>query len=236
MTFQRGYTCCMPIQIDEFIRAKRRSVSIQVRADGKVIVRAPQRLSEKVIRAFVESKAAWIQEKKAEIAARPPVTAIEFRDGERFLLLGSEIPLKLAPAQRAALMLKDETFILSPKALPSAPIVFEKWYKSYALTLLTERVKYYAALYGFKPGRLRITSAKTRWGSCSSAGTLSFTWRLVMAPLDVVDYVVIHELVHLRVHNHSKTFWDSVATLMPNYKQHLEWLRVNGRRMRWFSE
>jgi predicted metal-dependent hydrolase len=90
-------------------------------------------------------------------------------------------------------------------------------------------VALYAAQHGFQPGRIRITSARTRWGSCSSKGTLSFTWRLVMAPLEVVDYVVIHELAHLRVKNHSQVFWDSVAALMPDYKRHVTWLKKNGR-------
>jgi len=224
----------MPIQIDEFIRARRRTISIQVRADGKVIVRAPQRVAEKVVRAFVESKTGWIERKKAEVANRAPVTVRQFRDGERFLLLGREIPLRLVPAQRAALTHSD-AFLLSHKAQPNAAKLFEKWYKTYALTVLTERVHLYAAQHGFTPGRIRITSARTRWGSCSSNGTLSFTWRLVMAPLEVVDYVVIHELVHLRVHNHSKTFWDAVSALMPDYKRRLDWLKVNGSQMRWFD-
>ncbi len=224
----------MSIQIDEFIRAKRRTISIQVRSDGKVIVRAPLRLAEKIVRTFVESKADWITRKKAEVAVRAPVTVRTFGEGERFLLLGREIPIRVVPAQRTALTL-TETFNLSQKALPQAADVFEKWYKAYALTLLQERVKLYAAQHGFKPARIRITSARTRWGSCSSSGTLSFTWRLVMAPLDVVDYVVIHELVHLRVHNHSKDFWEGVAALMPDYKRRMTWLKSNGGLMTWFS-
>ena len=225
----------MPIQIDEFIRAKRRTISIQIRADGRVIVRAPMRVAEKTVRAFVESKADWINQKKAEVAQRPPVTERSFRDGDVFLLLGREIPLRLVPGQRAALTLTDAAFLLSAKALPNAAGIFENWYKAYALKVLSERVQLYAAQHGFKPARVRISSARTRWGSCSTNGTLSFTWRLVMAPLDVVDYVVIHELVHLRVHNHSQTFWDSVEALMPDYKRRVAWLKSNSRLMAWFS-
>jgi predicted metal-dependent hydrolase len=224
----------MSVQIDEFIRAKRRTISIQVRPDGKVIVRAPLRVAEKIVRAFVESKADWVARKKAEAAVRAPAKVREFRDGEHFLLLGREIPLRVVPGQRAALTLTD-VFALSQKAIPNAAGVFEKWYKIYALKVLTERVKLYAAQHGFKPARIRISSARTRWGSCSSNGTLSFTWRLVMAPLEVVDYVVIHELVHLRVHNHSKDFWDGVAELMPDYKRRMAWLKSNGGLMTGFS-
>ena len=217
----------MSVEIDEFIRARRRTISIQVRPDGRVIVRAPLRAAEKVVRAFVESKAAWIARKKAEAARRAPVAAKQFKDGERFPLLGRQIPLRVVSGQRVALSLVGEAFILSQKALPKAAQVFEKWYKVYALKILTERVNWYAARHGFAPGRIRISSARTRWGSCSSRGTLSFTWRLVMAPLEVVDYVVVHELVHLQVKNHSRVFWDHVAALMPDYQRHIAWLKSN---------
>lgn len=217
----------MSVHIDEFIRARRRTISIQVRPNGKVVVRAPLRVAEKVIRTFVESKADWIARKQAEAARHAPVTARQFRDGEHFPLLGREIPLQVTPGQRATLSLTDDIFVLTTGALPKATQIFEKWYKTYAAQVLTERVRWYAAQHQFTPGRIRITSAQTRWGSCSSNGTLSFTWRLVMAPLPVIDYVVIHELVHLKVKNHSKTFWDAVATLMPDYKSHMAWLKAN---------
>jgi predicted metal-dependent hydrolase len=94
---------------------------------------------------------------------------------------------------------------------------------------LTERVLAIAGKHAFRYQKIRISSARTRWGSCSSRGTLSFTYRLVMAPPDVVDYVVMHELVHTQVRNHSKTFWNKVQELMPDYKTRLAWLKKNGK-------
>jgi predicted metal-dependent hydrolase len=218
----------MSVQIDQLIRSRRRSIAIQIRPNGQVIVRAPLRAAEKLIRQFVESKAGWVQKKQAEVLKRAPITKKQFQSGECFLYLGQEIPLRVVEKQRAALTLEDQ-FILSKTAAPKAAQAFEKWYKARALTVLSERVALYAARHAFQPERVRITSAQTRWGSCSSKGTLSFTWRLVMAPLEVIDYVVIHELVHLKVKNHSKTFWDAVAALMPDYKRHVAWLKTNGR-------
>ena len=217
----------MTVQIDQFIRSRRRTIAIQVRHDGKVIVRAPLRAAEKLIREFVESKSGWIRRKQAEALAHPALPVKQFQMGERFLFLGRERTLRVVEKQRSALIYDGE-FVISRAALPRARRVFEKWYKAQALRILTERVQLYAARHDFQPGRIRITSARTRWGSCSSKGTLSFTWRLVMASQEVVDYVVLHELVHLNVKNHSKTFWDSVAALMPDYKQHVNWLRKNG--------
>jgi predicted metal-dependent hydrolase len=82
---------------------------------------------------------------------------------------------------------------------------------------------------GFAWKQIRISSARTRWGSCSTTGNLSFTWRLVLAPLEVIDYVVIHELVHTTIKNHSPAFWHRVAEIMPGYKQQVTWLKRNGR-------
>ena len=220
----------MSIQIDQFTRSRRRTIAIQVRPDGQVWVRAPLRTPEKLIREFVESKAGWIRQKQAEALKRAPLLVKHYRAGERFLFLGQEYPLAVVEKQRPALVLKDQ-FSLSKAALPRAAKTFEQWYKAQALRVLTERVQYYAARHGFQPGRVRISSARTRWGSCSAKGTLSFTWRLVMAPLEVIDYVVLHELVHLKVRNHSRTFWEGVAALMPEYKKHVAWLKKNGGRL-----
>jgi len=189
-------------------------------------VRAPLKAPERLINAFVESKRAWITEKKALALQNLNVPAQKYIDGEKFWLLGEKIPLRLVDG-RTPLTLQNE-FLLSKQAQPEAAAVFEKWYKIRALIILSERVIIFANLHGFHYEKIRITSARTRWGSCSSRGTLSFTWRLVMAPLDVVDYVVIHELAHLKIKNHSSVFWNEVSRLMPTYKPRQAWLKKNG--------
>jgi hypothetical protein len=132
------------------------------------------------------------------------------------------------PPQRPALTFDGRGFRLSRNAQARAQAAFVRWYKARALEVLTERVEALAAQHGFRYERIRISSARTRWGSCSSRGTLSFTYRLVMAPLEVVDYVVVHELVHTRIRNHSKVFWRAVGEIIPDYKRHVTWLRRNG--------
>ena len=218
----------MDVLVDQLIRSRRRTISIIVKPDGQVIVRAPLKAPEGLIRQFVESKSGWINEKKAAAAQHVHLTVRQFEGGEKFLLLGREYALRVVESQKAALTFKDE-FILHQKAQPKAKIAFEKWYKAQALAILSERTQFYAAKFGLHYEKLRITSARTRWGSCSSRGTLSFTWRLVMAPLDVVDYVVIHELAHLKVKNHSAVFWAEVQKMLPDYKRHVAWLRKNGK-------
>ncbi len=96
-----------------------------------------------------------------------------------------------------------------------------------ARAVIFDRVQYYAEKYGFKFSKLRLSSAKTRWGSCSGNNTISINWNLVFAPLDIMDYVIIHELCHTKHHNHSQKFWDEVAKYIPDYKEKREWLKNN---------
>jgi len=219
----------MPASVDQIIRSRRKTIAILVQRDGKVIVRAPLRAPKRLINAFVESKSGWINAKKDLALQQVTLPARQFKSGEKFWLLGEQIPLRLVDghAQRAALTLQNE-FLLSNKSQPQALAIFEKWYKARALKVLNERVNLFAAQHGLHYEKIRITSARTRWGSCSSLGTLSFTWRLVMAPLDVLDYVVIHELAHLKIKNHSALFWAELARLMPAYKSSRVWLKKNG--------
>ena len=217
----------MPAIIDQIIRSRRKTIAILIQKDGKVIVRAPLKTPERLINSFVESKSAWIKEKKSLALQHVLIPAKKFINGEKFWLLGEQIPLRVVEGH-TPLTLQNE-FLLSKLAQPDASACFEKWYKTRARKVLSERVIYYAKLNGFQYEKIRISSARTRWGSCSSRGTLSFTWRLVMAPLDVVDYVVIHELAHLKIKNHSVVFWNEVARLMPTYKARRDWLKKNGR-------
>jgi len=99
--------------------------------------------------------------------------------------------------------------------------------KAQAEKMIPARAGYYAYLLGIKHGRVRITNAKTRWGACNRNGDLSFSWRLAMAPAWVVDYVIIHELIHILEHNHSRRYWEKVRVAYPEYKQCKQWLNGN---------
>jgi predicted metal-dependent hydrolase len=218
----------MPVHIDQLIRSRRKTIALIVERDGTVIVRAPLRTPEKLIRDFVESKAGWVKDKQVEAQKYPLVPEKQYKSGETFLFLGQAYPLEIVTSQKSHLVF-DDKYKLAQNAVPKAKLAFTRWYKAQALKMLTERVEFYARKHGFKVQKIRISSARTRWGSCSSKGTLSFTWRLVMAPLIVIDYVVIHELVHLKIKNHSKKFWLALGGIMPEYKSHVQWLKKNGK-------
>jgi len=104
----------------------------------------------------------------------------------------------------------------------------EKKYRQAAKRYIYERVEYYIEMIGGHYSSIRIGDQKTRWGSCSNNGTLSFSWRLMLAPPRVLDYVVIHEICHLTYMDHSKNFWDLVSVYDPDYKEHRKWLKENG--------
>lgn len=220
----------MDIQIDNLVRAKRRTIALIVERDGSLTVRAPRRATLNDIYGFIQEKTDWILRSREKLKAIKPIPKKAYVDGERFLFLGQEYELRLVPPQRPALKF-DGRFTLSTSAQERGELAFTKWYKIQALTLFTERVNHYANLHGLIPKEVKVNSAKTRWGSCTSAGTLNFTWRLVMAPLEVIDYVVLHELAHLKVKNHSPRFWKLVESLCPDFKHHRKWLRDHGETM-----
>ncbi len=219
----------MPIPIDHLIHSRRKTIALIVQRDGTLTVRAPLRMSAVHIREFVQNHAEWIREKQAQAKAAPPPLKKHYVDGETFLFLGKEVPLTIVARQRPALTFSGTKFHLANSRLPKARQVFIRWYKAQALTVISERVAFHADKNQFTWRKIRISSARTRWGSCSTNGTLSFTWRLVLAPPEVIDYVVVHELAHTQIRNHSPKFWRRVAEIMPEFKRHVSWLKKNGR-------
>ena len=219
------------MKIDQIIRSNRRSISLEIHPNGKLVVRAPKIATNAQIQALVNRKADWIAKNQAKAAIRygdlKPKT---FSAGETFWYLGEQYPLQFTNRQRPPLEL-DGAFMLARTAQERAKAVFIAWYREETRQITSHFIDAYSQQYGFEVKGLRITSAKTRWGSCSANHTLNFTYRLSMAPIEVVEYVVVHELAHLKVRNHSKDFWNLVGQLKPDYKTNRRWLKENGVRL-----
>jgi len=220
----------MPIEINQTIRSRRKTLALIVKPDGSVIVRAPLRASEKAIREFVETHAEWVLKKQAEALAALPPAPKQYLPGEVFTFLGKAYPLEIVKGQKKSLTL-EENFKLAESVQGNAKLVFERWYRKQAKKILTERVKLFASQYDFQYKKIGITSARTRWGSCSAEGSLNFSWRLILTPMEAVDYVVVHELAHTVFHNHSKRFWKQVEKIMPDYKERRKWLQRDGQQL-----
>ena len=220
------------MEIKKVIHSKRKTISLQVSDDAALIVRAPFGVSDEIINRVILRHKNWITRKRAEIQSRDRIFAKkEYVNGEGFLYLGDYCRLRLVEKQEIPLGF-ESGFYLSKDYLLNAKEVFVDWYKKSAYEKIFQRVKWYAEKRGFKYNKINITNAQKRWGSCSSQNNLNFSWRLIMAPLPVVDYVIVHELVHLDEKNHSKTFWNKVKMLMTDYKKHQEWLKRNGHLLR----
>ena len=220
------------MKIDEIIRTKRRTIALIVNHDGTLIIRAPLRATQKQIEDLVEQKSEWIKSKQKMVKATyAHFVPKEYINGEEFLYLGTSYRLTIVDDSVHLLRLADH-FYLSRSVLARAEKIFKGWYRAQAKKVITGRVKAYADQYGFEYRKMNITNAQARWGSCSPCGSLNFSWRLVMAPVLVIDYVVVHELVHLHEKNHSRRFWDKVKTILPGYAQQVQWLKTCGHMLR----
>jgi len=212
----------------QIIRTRRRTISLEVTKEATLIVRAPLRAPERVIDQFIREKQDWIERKLTEARNRPAAPHRTFAVGELFLFLGKTYPLDVLPGSDAGISL-GEKFYVGESRLPECRDLLRAWYVQRALEIFPARVAGFAAILDYRPKKIRVTDTRRRWASCSTSGTLSFCWRLVLAPPEVIDYVIVHELVHMRQPDHSPRFWEKVGQAMPRYKEHREWLRTHER-------
>jgi len=220
------------IKIDKIIRSKRKTIALQITSNATLIVRAPELATLDIIYRVVAKKEQWIRKKQEYVKHYyRKSSAKEFVNGEGFLFLGHSYKLHIVEDQELPLHF-DNAFYFSKKYLPVAKQIFIEWYKYQAKEKISERVHRYALKAGLKYRQINITDARKRWGSCSHKGNLSFSWRLVMAPLQVIDYVVVHELAHLEERNHSKQFWNKVKVMLPRYQRYKQWFKDNEHALR----
>jgi len=220
------------------IRSTRRkkTMTLQVTREGKVVIRVPQRTPDNEVERFFYSRQAWIarklngKEMKEEIGGKPR----EFIAGEEFFYLGNPYPLEMTESNgtRKALALSLGKFLLAREKSSQARELFVKWYRDRAREVIEERVRFWGSRFSLIPTGITITGAWQRYGSCSAKNRLSFSWRLMMAPYQVIDYIIAHELAHIKVKNHSKKFWIYLEGLMPDYRTQKQWLRENSHLLR----
>jgi predicted metal-dependent hydrolase len=217
----------------EFTRGKRRTIGFVVGAEG-LSVRAPRWVALRDVDAAVKEKGDWILRKLAETRqrqARLESARIEWRDGVDFPFLGQQVVVRLDPAHA----FKGVGGVLDAGAAGEAPVLrlavahnaapaqirdaAQAWLMRQARRIFIERLDHFAPQLGVKWNKLSLSNASTRWGSASADGAIRLHWRLVHFRMPVIDYVVAHELSHLRVMDHSPRFWDTVESVMPDYQQ-----------------
>jgi predicted metal-dependent hydrolase len=210
--------------------ARRRAISILVDEEG-LRVGAPWDASHGSIERLLQKHASWIVRKLDEWQVRrAPIRS--WRDGEAFMLLGQPFTLRVA-ADAPAVRLDGADLVVGPSGAPAGTIArrVHEWMRSQALACFEERVEHYRRLLGVRERPVvRLSSARTRWGSCHVSGRIHLNWRLIQVPAHLLDYVVAHEVAHLIEMNHSARFWRTVERVVPDYAALRRELRREGHR------
>ena len=216
---------------DQIIRSNRKTLSVSIDCLGQITVRAPMRCSEERIFAFLREKESWIIRQKSKIKGAGICLPPENLNGYRFLLLGKFCEIRLTDEKYIRLNERADCLFLPQK---NAQARLKKWLKDNALRIFTLATEQRASEMGVSFTSVAVTHARGKWGSCSADNKLRFAYRLIYAPKDVVDYVIVHELAHVKHKNHSKNFWSEVEKFVPDYKQKRKWLKEHGILMRIF--
>jgi len=217
--------------------ARRRTVQIRLATADYLEIAAPAGMSWDKIQQLLTGKYAWIrrQIRRLEASAANPANS-SLTHGSIVLYQGKPHTLLLLADGKGKPNVTYAHCAISVHlgelvGLDNDPVVYhslKKWYLAQALVRLVDRTNHWASQIGVHPTRISLRDQKTRWGSCSSRGTISYNWRIIMAPPEVLDYLVIHELCHMIHHNHSAAFWAEVARWTPDCRNQRRWLRLNG--------
>ena len=218
----------LPIEVVHTNRKKTASIKI---VDGCVQVSVPKKLSDARVGELIRKQTPWILQKlrqQSEIVIPKPK---EYVSGESFTYLGRNYRLKLVSGGVREVRLRGGCLELGvskgtrEKDIRNALV---RWYEEHALERLTEKTARYAKIMGVSPNSIIAKDYKSRWGSCSSKGGISYNWGIIIAPHHIVDYVVVHELCHLKYPNHSPAYWKSVKREIPDYEVYRKWLKEHG--------
>lgn len=205
----------------KIIKSKRKTISLIVNIKGEFIVRAPINCDENRINRFIVEKADWIIKKRIETKSCS-VLPLNFSGNETITLLGENYQIKTLETSRVKIL---NSIILVPNINPKQKLI--SFIKKLALKFITNEVNVASPSLNVIAKSISISSARTNWGSCSGENRLHFSYKLMLCPVEIIRYVVIHELCHIKVKNHSKSFWLLVENYYPNYKSAEKWLKKN---------
>lgn len=221
-------------------RRDRTTVGISIEPDGTIVVKAPNNLDINKITQTVDRKRKWIAQKVSETQMvidpipknQEPISGekIRYKNALYRLLIHryNKKHSKLIRVCRDIHIYIDQRITAEESAIVIKNELI-KWYRIRAESYLKKRIEYYQRFFSIKPKDVKIRDLKLRWGSCTPDGNVIFNWKIVMAPLSAINYVIVHELCHLKEPNHSVEFWAMLQSVLPQYKKWKEWLHINGR-------
>ena len=213
----------------KIIKSKRKTLSLSINENAELIVRAPNQISNKKIEEFIIEKSKWINKNKNLMQSR--INEMNDSDSD-YLFLGNIYPLIKVYENPNKIDFNGTEFITSIENQDTFKASLKSWYKIKFKEIAIPRLNYFSDKYNLKINQVRFKNQKTLWGSCSSKNNINLNYLLVMAPMLVIDYVIIHELVHTVHKNHSENFWNAVEAIMPDYKKAKKWLNKNGYKLR----
>jgi predicted metal-dependent hydrolase len=214
------------------VRSQRKTLSIYIERNSSVLVRAPQNISIEEIEAIIEKKRYSIYKQLARLdELNSPRIKREFVNGESFLYLGSQYRLEIVRNQEVPLKLYRGYFYLREKDIPRGYDVFKAFYREKGREKLEQRVTFYNDAMGVNPQGIRVMDLRHRWASCSKNSILNFHWKCVMAPLRIIDYIVVHEMAHLLHRHHTQAFYEMIDKVLPDYMERKNWLTRFGASM-----
>ena len=205
------------------IRTERKTIALIVDRDGQLIVRAPKKASVRSIEAFIQEKESWILRKQQEMAAAERTKPLIGVEGERLPFCGTVLVFHFTDTEFIEV---DGDALWLPTGTELSDI--RLWIQEQAQEKLTENLLRRSAEMGLSCRGPKLSNAKGRWGSCSGQNVIRLSWRLVLCPPEVMDYVVVHELCHVLHKNHSREFWAAVEQYCPEWRAHRRWLREHG--------
>jgi hypothetical protein len=210
------------------IYSKRKTITIIVERDRKVVVRAPFHTSDEVIGREIQKRSRLLQD-KIDHNQKYPIeeTTKEFVSGESLMYLGKNYKLFVIDEPLEGVKF-DSKFFISKENQRQANQLFREWYQKAAERIIIPKVKSLATQLGLHYNSITIKDFKYRWGSCTPKDNLHFSWRLVKAPMLVIEYIIIHELTHIYESNHTPEFWSRVSVQQPGYEKAKAWLREWG--------
>jgi predicted metal-dependent hydrolase len=201
---------------------RRGTVGLSVTGEGKLRIAAPRGTSEERIAQVINRKRAWIERK---IAQRRKALAL-LQNGVAFFL-GRPYRLVVTPVGNKAVKLEADAIQVVGEKSDVWPKL-QAWYRRKGKSIVVERVRDYADLLGLEVEQVELRDWRSRWGDCRPGGVLRFNWRAILLPSEVLDYLVVHELVHLLERRHNRRFWRFVATVLPDYASNRSWLQQYG--------
>jgi predicted metal-dependent hydrolase len=216
---------------------KRASIGITIDHYGNVKVQAPKGTSDEKVFQLIEEKWELIQQKLTEMKDRMRGTQEKvYEHGERFLFLGNTYPIKIIQdinIEQDNVVIEGDHLHIHVKQIEDEKIkqALKRFYYQQCKTIVEKRIRSYQSHFKVKPRSIKISDSKTAWGTCDSKLQLTFNWRLAMAPMHVIDYVVVHEMCHMVHLNHDRSFWRLVGKIMPDYKQQENWLALSSWKM-----